>query len=123
MRHLARVRKRGTNLTRTMGAPPKPRGGHLVVGDADALAFQLAWLAQRRIGAYVERVLAKNARRKDRNGDEARIALGAQDGVGGERHLGDVELLVVQHAPERFARPQREVREPLDAFDLPAAVD
>src|SRR5262249_38114524 len=98
-------------------------GRHLVVTDADAPAFELARLAERRAGAHVERVLAEDARGEHGDGDEALVAFRTQDGVGGERHFRDVELLVVQHAPEGLAGPQREVGELVDALDLHASVE
>src|ERR1700730_3022899 len=66
--------------------------------------------------------MAKHPRRKYRYGDEPRVALRAQDGVGRQRHFRDVELFVIEHAPERLARPQRNEGQ-VDALGLNAAVD
>src|SRR5439155_548428 len=85
---------------------------------ANALAFQVSCFTDRRVGAQVDRVLAEDARREYRDGDEARIALGAQDAVGGKRHLGGVELLVVEHAPEGLARPQCKVVQLVNALGV-----
>ena len=74
------------------------------------------------VGAQIDRGVPENARWKHRNGDEARVAFGAQDGVGRQRHFRAVELGVIEHAPERFARAQRQKGE-IDAFDRHAAVD
>src|SRR5580700_847421 len=66
--------------------------------------------------------MAKHPRRKYRNGDEPRVALRAQDRIGRQRHFRAVELFVIEHAPERLARPQRNECQ-VDAFGLDPSVD
>src|SRR5580704_14438048 len=66
--------------------------------------------------------MAKHPRRKYRNGDEPRVALRAQDRIGRQRHFRAVELFVIEHAPERLARPQRNECQ-IDAFGLDPAID
>ena len=98
------------------------RRRHLVVADADALALQVLRLFDLGIGAQIDRRMPKHPRWKHRNGDEPRVTLRAQDRVGRQRHFRAVELSVIEHAPERLARAQRNESQ-IDAFGLDPAVD
>jgi len=65
--------------------------------------------------------VAEHARGKRRDRNEWRVAAVHQRGVVRQRHLGGVELLVLQHAPEDLRRLQRDVIE-VDALRLDRSV-
>ena len=65
--------------------------------------------------------LAEESRRKYRDRDERRLVARDRHGVGGQRHLGDVEFAVAQHAKERLLDMQVKAVE-IDAFGAHAAV-
>src|ERR1044072_2154411 len=98
------------------------RSGHLIVADTYALALQLLRPLNIGVGAHVDSRMAKNPRRKDRDGAESRVTFRAQDRVGRERHLGRVELSVIEHAPEGLAGTERKERQ-VHALGLHPAVN
>src|SRR5581483_3285660 len=81
------------------------RRRHLVLGDADALALQVLRALDAGRHVDVRGRVPKGARGEDRNGDEGEVAARPAGHVAAERHLGHVELLVDEHAPEDLLRP------------------
>jgi hypothetical protein len=78
---------------------------HLVLGNADALVLQVFGPVDPGVDMDVDRRVAELARREDRDGDEREVAARPAGHVAAERHLGHVELLVHQHAPEDLFGP------------------
>ncbi len=73
------------------------------------------------VGVDEEIAVAEHAGGERGDRDEGRIALAQQGRVVRQRHLGGVELAVLQHAPEDLGRLQRQVDE-VDAFRRERAV-
>ena len=88
----------------------------------DTLALEVRRRLDARVGAHIDAGVAKHLRQRHRDADERTCAAALQRRIGGERQLRYVELLLLQHARERLARPHHLDVE-IDAFGLDAAVD
>ena len=97
------------------------RRRHRIFRHAAALALEVLRRLDALLGVDEEVAVAEHARGKRRDRDERRRAAVHQRGVVRERHLGGVELLVLQHPPEDLRRLQRHVVE-VDALRLDGAV-
>ena len=86
-------------LVRQDAADPD-RSGHLILGAADPLALEVGGLADAGRRVHIDRRMAEEARWEHRNGDEGARLLEAGDDVRRQRHLGDIELAMPQHAEE-----------------------
>ncbi len=98
------------------------RGGHLVLGIADALADQIDRFANPAGGVHVDARMAEKSGRENRNGDKRGLGRGQRHDVRGQGHLGDIELPVPQHAEEGFFHRQRQVVQ-IDAIGLHALLE
>src|SRR5579872_7046294 len=63
------------------------------------------------VGIDEDIAVAKHPRWKNRNGNERAIVAACRHQIIGHRHLRNVELLVLQHAPEDFRRLHRQIGE------------
>ena len=66
------------------------------------------------------RARVPNARREDRYGNELRLVRKQRERVRRERHLGDIEFVIAQHAKEGFLDDERQIGQ-LDAVESHAA--
>ena len=89
------------------GCPDPHVGGQLVLGHADQPARQPGRRPHLAGGRDVDPVVPERAGDEGRDGHERRARLQA-DQVGGQRHLGGVELAVPGHPEERFLDRQRQ---------------
>src|SRR5262245_8280825 len=81
----------------------------LIFGNADFSANQVLGLANPRFGVHVDAGVAKSARGKDRNRNKIREPPVAREQIGTEGHLGGIELLIAEHAPEGLLHAQRQI--------------
>ena len=97
--------------------PANPyRRGHLIFGIANALADQVLGLADAAVAIDIDAGVPEKAGWKNRNGDEGLWLAKQRKPVRGERHLGDIEFAVPQHAEESFFDGKVEVVQ-IDAVD------
>jgi hypothetical protein len=80
-------------------------GGRAILRGADALAAQILRRLDADARPHIDAGMAKNLRQRDRQGDERAAAACQKSDIGGERQLGDLELLVLQHARKDLPRP------------------
>ena len=83
--------------------------GHLVLGDADPLACKVAGFLDAGAGMDVDPGMPEGAGGEHGNRHEPRGSLVLRHQVGPHGHLGGVEILVAQHAPEGFLHAERQV--------------
>ena len=83
-------------------------GGDLVLGQADGLAFQVSRRFDAAVGAYVDARMPEQARNERGHTDVGVLAARSHQGVAGHRHLGDVELLVLEGTVEGLFRFDRD---------------
>jgi hypothetical protein len=95
-------------------------GGQLVLGDPHPAAGQLLRRLDARCRVHVDPVVPEGAGREDRDGDERGVLLEGEH-EGGQRELGDVELLEADHPEEGLLRGQGQHRQ-IDTLDGDAAV-
>src|SRR6185437_3321346 len=88
-------------------APDPHVGGQLVLGHADQAARQPARLRHSAVRRHVDPVVPERTGQEGRDRHERRVRLQA-DQVGGQRHLGRVELAVPRHPEERLLDRQRQ---------------
>ena len=95
-------------------------GGQLVLGDPHPAARQLLRRLDARRRIHVDPVVPEGAGREDGDRDERGVLLEGEH-EGGQRELGDVELLEAHHPEEGLFGGQGQQGE-VDALDAHAAV-
>lgn len=98
------------------------RRGHLVLGTADLPADQVLRRADACRSIHIYAAMTKHARREHRDRDKRPLGPRERNRVGRERHLGDVELAVAQHAKEGLLDRQV-AADQVDSVGLHAAVE
>ncbi len=81
-----------------------PHGSGLRVGaHGDPAAFEVLGMIDAGSRMAPDGAVVEHPHRHDRQGDQ-RLAVELRHEIGGQRHLGDIESLLLDHAPEYLVR-------------------
>src|SRR5262249_57322895 len=81
----------------------EPGPGRAPLRGADAFALEVAGFLDAGIAAHIDAGMAKNLGERDRHRHKWAVAARFERGVGGQRELRDLKLLIVEHALEALA--------------------
>jgi hypothetical protein len=88
----------------TEDAAHPDRGRHLILRHRDPASVQVTGITDGAIRAEIYRRVPEAPGDEGRNRDEALVGSGPEHAVTRQRHLGEIELLELAHAPEALFR-------------------
>ena len=103
-------------------AAHEDEAGRAPLRRADAFTLEVLRRVDAGAAAHVDAGMTEHFGERDRHRHERAIAAAFERRVGGKRKLGDLKLLVVEHALERLTRTQ-DLDVEIDALRLHAPVD